>query len=709
MTESPTRHANTIIFPASLDPDAVSVVKRLVDSGFESYLVGGCVRDLLCGHIPKDFDVSTAARPRQIRSRFRNCRVIGRRFKLAHVHFGDKIIEVATFRAPQDADDTEGDDDENLLITRDNVYGNAQEDSIRRDFTINALLYDVNSEEVIDYCGGVEDLNNRVLRTIGDPVIRLAEDPVRMLRAIKFSSRLGLTFDAELEACFGDSAPLIEQSAPPRVLEEIYKLLACGQAVRSLPALVEYGLLPHLLPEVSSYWDDHREQLTAYGRALDLLDHGSRRLPNSFLLTALFLEPWLAAIEVEQGDPMDIATSLLTPAALRMSIPRRDVATVKQTLLLYRRLAQNRRPRRMRLADFLARPSTRTAIDLLYLASLAGSMDPEMHAGWARRLAETEGAQPPRQRADAADDESGESEKRPRRRRRRRGGRSRSRGQREGASADTTTDPATSTQASSNAEDATPTESRPSRSHRVESTSTPPKPVAEPTVGTHSAARSAAASAADADGAAESGWLGRTARFFQKLVGRTPEATADEGPSAGASHGTAEVSDTADADPTTAPNAETETEATPSRRRRRRRGSRGSRGRDQRDRSADGNANEATDATDAEASDKESDGSPSGSKSGSSSRRRRRRSRSRKGGGGSSDRQDGKRQRRGSSQRSGGKSSGGNQRRKSTRKSSDKGPEEATSTKGEESKVKDDSPGALAHQHPEDIEDMFDW
>ena len=424
MSIEPERHGKTIIFPASLDPDAVSVVKRLVDSGFESYLVGGCVRDLLCGMIPKDFDVSTAARPRQIRSRFRNCRVIGRRFKLAHVHFGDKIIEVATFRRTPD-EQGEDEEAEDLLIVRDNEYGSAEEDALRRDFTINALLYDVNTDEVIDYIGGVQDLDDRVLRTIGDPHIRLAEDPVRMLRAVKFSARLGLTLDDDLEQAMRDSADLIAKSSPPRVLEEIYKLLSCGRAARSLPMLAEYGLLAHLLPEFAPWWLEHPERLVALGAALDVVDHGTRRLPNAFLLSALALEPWRAGLEGDGIDPLGAAGDLLAPAARRMSIPRRDVAIAKQLLTLQPRLEKNKRNRRVKMADFLSRPLTHQAVDLLYVSSLAGGADPDMHALWARRLAErNDGAAPPDAAASVSSSEEGAPK---RRRRRRRGGRGRSR------------------------------------------------------------------------------------------------------------------------------------------------------------------------------------------------------------------------------------------------------------------------------------------
>ena len=436
MTNTPVRHADTIIFPASLDPRAVSIVERLTEGGFESYLVGGCVRDLLLGHIPKDFDVSTAARPRQVRRIFRNCRIIGRRFKLAHVHFGEHIIEVATFRQNPSSKPAAGDDqdaeesNEDLLITRDNEFGTAEEDSVRRDFTINALLYDVATAEVIDYVGGVKDLEARVLRTIGDAPVRIAEDPVRMLRAIKFAARLDLSFDDELDKAMHDCAELISRSAPPRVLEEIYKQLTCGCAERSLAMLFDFGLFERLLPEVAPYWLEHRDELLAVGRALDQIDQGGRRVSNAFVLAALWYRPWRDELEADgddghEPDAMNAAADILQPAAVRMNIPRRDVGRVKSLLTLQLKLERSKRGRRFRMNDFLARAGTQEAIDLLYLRCLVGEGDAELHESWTARLAERFGDELAGERsATAVDDDAPPPKKR--RRRRSRGGRGRS-------------------------------------------------------------------------------------------------------------------------------------------------------------------------------------------------------------------------------------------------------------------------------------------
>jgi len=228
---------------AAIDADADRVVRKLTRAGYKAYLVGGCVRDLLVGRTPKDFDVATSATPNEIKATFRNSRIIGRRFRLAHVFFGSKIIETATFRAnPRE------EDDHDLLIRRDNVFGTEAEDAKRRDFTINGLFYDVEREEVIDHVGGLADLDARLIRTIGDPDIRFQEDPVRMLRAIKFAARLSFGFEPATWRALLRWRSEISKCAPPRLLEEIHRLLRGGAARRSFELLVETGVLAVLSP-----------------------------------------------------------------------------------------------------------------------------------------------------------------------------------------------------------------------------------------------------------------------------------------------------------------------------------------------------------------------------------------------------------------------------------------------------------------------------
>ncbi len=223
-----------------IDQDADNVVRRLSQSGYQAYLVGGCVRDLLLNRNPKDFDVSSSATPTEIKHLFRNCRIIGRRFRLAHIFFGSKIIETATFRANPRAN---ADGDAELLIHRDNVWGTDTEDALRRDFTINGLFYDVEEEVVIDHVEGMADLRKRLIRTIGEPGIRFQEDPVRMLRAIKFAARLGFSVeDATYRAILLHRAD-ISKCSQPRVLEELYRLLRGGAARRSIELLCETGII----------------------------------------------------------------------------------------------------------------------------------------------------------------------------------------------------------------------------------------------------------------------------------------------------------------------------------------------------------------------------------------------------------------------------------------------------------------------------------
>src|SRR5215831_10694916 len=226
-----------------IDADAEKILRRLRRSGHTAYLVGGCVRDLLLGRTPKDFDVATSATPNEIKSTFRNSRIIGRRFRLAHVFFGSKIIETSTFRAnPRD------EDDHDLLIRRDNVFGTETEDARRRDFTINGLFYDVEREEVIDHVGGLADLDARLIRTIGDPDIRFQEDPVRMLRAVKFAARLEFGFEPATWRALMRWRSEISKCAPPRLLEEVHRLLRGGAARGSFELMVETGVLAVLSP-----------------------------------------------------------------------------------------------------------------------------------------------------------------------------------------------------------------------------------------------------------------------------------------------------------------------------------------------------------------------------------------------------------------------------------------------------------------------------
>jgi poly(A) polymerase len=226
----------------NIDEDALKVLYRLKNHGFLAYLVGGGVRDLLLERRPKDFDIGTSAHPQQVKKLFRNCFVVGRRFRLCHVRFGRKVIEVSTFRKQAPAE--EGD----ALIRRDNTFGTPEEDAFRRDFTVNAIFYDIATFSVIDWVGGLRDLEGRVIRTIGDPGVRLREDPVRMLRAVALAARLGFTIEQDTVEAIRALRGEIVRSSPARVLEEFYKILRQGASRETFRMLHEIGLLAYLLP-----------------------------------------------------------------------------------------------------------------------------------------------------------------------------------------------------------------------------------------------------------------------------------------------------------------------------------------------------------------------------------------------------------------------------------------------------------------------------
>ncbi|MCI5052348.1 MAG: polynucleotide adenylyltransferase PcnB [Simkaniaceae bacterium] len=246
-----------------IDPHAITVVRRLREHGFEAFLVGGCVRDLLLGHKPKDFDISTSAQPEQIKRLFRNSFLVGRRFRLAHIRFGKKVFEVATFRA--------GSNEADELITHDNVWGNAEEDAMRRDFTINGLYFDPFEETVIDYVGGFEDAKKEKLVCIGQPYLRFKQDPVRMIRLLKFQARFGLQVDEELHTALLDCRAEILKSSQARLLEELFRMLESGAAKRFFHLLADHGMLELLLPRLSGFLEDDEE-----GQIYDFLDEIDR-------------------------------------------------------------------------------------------------------------------------------------------------------------------------------------------------------------------------------------------------------------------------------------------------------------------------------------------------------------------------------------------------------------------------------------------------
>jgi poly(A) polymerase len=338
-----------------IDPDAAKVVRRLERSGYQAYLVGGCVRDLLLGGRPKDFDVATSARPDDVRALFRNCRIIGRRFRLAHVLFGGgKVVEVATFRRNPGETDLEDD----LLIRSDNVFGEAHEDALRRDFTINALFYDLDRRQVLDWCGGMPDIQRRAIRTIGEPIVRFREDPVRILRAIKFAARLDLGIDPNVYDAMVAGRLELARAARPRLFEEILRLMRAGGAHRSMWLMWEVGAMAVLMPELAAFLDD--EEATEDGslrffRKMDAVDRKTLEegvLDDIVLMTALFYEPLEEAVHGVR-DVMGAVNDFLEPVIERIAMPRRIADGVRRIMTMVPRILQGRIGRFARTDLFL--------------------------------------------------------------------------------------------------------------------------------------------------------------------------------------------------------------------------------------------------------------------------------------------------------------------------------------------------------------------
>ncbi|MBP9841378.1 MAG: polynucleotide adenylyltransferase PcnB [Simkaniaceae bacterium] len=265
-----------------IDKDALYILDKLHGKDFEAYLVGGSIRDLLLGHKPKDFDITTSASPEEIKQVFPRCLLIGRRFRLAHVRFGRKIIEVSTFRS--------GDIESEELIVHDNEWGSAEEDVIRRDFTINGLLYDSRTQEIIDYVGGVEDAKKKCLRAIGQPYMRFKQDPVRMIRLIKFQARFGLDAEAETGQALLECRSDITKSSPARVLEELLRMLESGHAEKFFRLMTDRGLIQMMLPDLSHFLEHpDGSEIYDYLNQADqaILENPSEKPDRTVLLSCL--------------------------------------------------------------------------------------------------------------------------------------------------------------------------------------------------------------------------------------------------------------------------------------------------------------------------------------------------------------------------------------------------------------------------------------
>jgi poly(A) polymerase len=412
-----------------IDPDALKVLYRLRQADHIAYLVGGSVRDLLLGRKPKDFDVGTSAHPHQIKKLFRNCWIIGRRFRLAHVRFGPrKVIEVATFRrqlqpgeeivqdgvpAP-DAATPQG----QHLLHHDNTFGTPEEDAFRRDFTINALFYDIATFSVIDYVNGLDDLRARVIRSIGDPEVRFNEDPVRMMRAVAFAARLDFTLDEPVAAAIETHRHEIAKSAAPRILEEYYKILRGGHAERTFRALDASGLIEPVAPEL------HRGAGDTLWQSLAAVDryrtnHGSvpENFTNTILLGSLLVplgfsgQPARRHASGDEGSAEPAAGSRLGT----LPLARRDIERLRQILGLQRRLRDTSAHARV-LQSIARRGSFPDALAWLEIHGRS----PELVERW--KTIQADGmSRPPEGETAAPVAQPGDGTRRRRRRHRRRG------------------------------------------------------------------------------------------------------------------------------------------------------------------------------------------------------------------------------------------------------------------------------------------------
>jgi len=440
---------------AAISPNALKVLYRLKEAGYEAFLVGGAVRDLLLGITPKDFDVATNALPEDVRRLFRNCRLIGRRFRLAHVHFGSEIIEVATFRAAaaperEDAEDAEVDADAGPVaasehrafdttgrILRDNIYGTIEEDVWRRDFAVNGLYYNIEDFSIWDFVGGAADIHARRLKLIGDPETRYREDPVRMLRAVRFAAKLDFSIESATEQQIRDLAHLLDGVPPARLFDEVLKLFLSGFGAKSFGLLQKYGLFEHLFPMSAAAFG-----LPPYAYARQMLEIGlantdarileDKPVTPTFLFAVLLWSAVLRELNERQAGPapdlaqlMQACDAVLRAQQSRVAIPRRFAVPMRELLMLQPRF--NRRSG-VKSLSLLQHPRFRAAYDFLLLRAQVGAADPELAAWWTniQLLPQEERVALVQARPAEAAGEGVAAAPGGRRRRRRRGGASRS-------------------------------------------------------------------------------------------------------------------------------------------------------------------------------------------------------------------------------------------------------------------------------------------
>lgn len=368
-------------------------MQRLKKADYEAYLVGGCVRDLLLGREPKDFDVATNASPEQVKQVFRNCRIIGRRFRLAHVFFGRDIIEVATFRGSEAEESDRQVTHEDGRLLRDNVFGTLEEDVWRRDFTVNALYYNIRDFSVVDFTGGMQDHANAVLRLLGDPSVRYREDPVRMLRAVRFAVKLGFTLHPDTENPIYTLADLLKSIPSARLYDEVLKLFLSGYGVQTFEMLRHYGLFAMLFPATDKCLEtqDHDFPRLFLIRALENSDQrfaDSKSLTPYFLLAALLWEPLQLAANkrIQQGENETIAfqnaaNEVLTQQIKITALPRHITQSMRDVWFMQNKFSRTVGSRPYRL---LEQAKFRAGYDFLQLRAETGGADMELVDWWTK-------------------------------------------------------------------------------------------------------------------------------------------------------------------------------------------------------------------------------------------------------------------------------------------------------------------------------------
>ena len=384
----PRSHHN--VSKTDISANALKVLNRINSAGYQAYLVGGSVRDLLLHKAPKDFDIATNATPSQIRGLFRNARIIGRRFKLVHILYHREIIEVATFRGNESVDNNQQTNDRGMLI-RDNTFGTFEEDAWRRDFTVNSLYYNIDDSSIVDFTGGVKDVNDRIIRMIGDPVVRYQEDPVRMLRAIRFGAKLHFNLAPETAAPLTELSYLINGISGSRLFDEMIKLFQCGEAESVQRLLVQYGLFSHLFAQTSRLMASNYPVNALLINALKNTDtriHENKPVTPAFIFAILLWFPLMERAEQLKNEGMDplpavekAMSQVITEQNKVIMIPKRFTQVMREIWLL-----QYRFPKRLggRAFHLLEHPRFRAAYDFLVLRALAGDESIELAEWWTK-------------------------------------------------------------------------------------------------------------------------------------------------------------------------------------------------------------------------------------------------------------------------------------------------------------------------------------